>query len=85
MINNKVSYARLYNLGNYENRRFEAEAEVVDGNVAQPHSACVGRSRRARAQRLPSASAPKSSAARSGDAAEQRRRAQSATEEPISR
>ena len=30
----QVSYARLYNTGNYENVRFEAVASVEDGDVA---------------------------------------------------
>ena len=77
----KVSYARLRNLGNYENERFEAEAEVVDGNN-RSRAACVRRGGRGRARkRRLSASAPKSSAVREWRA-EQRRRAQSATEEP---
>lgn len=29
----QVSYARLYNTGNYENVRFEAVVSVEDGNV----------------------------------------------------
>ena len=77
----KVSYARLYNLGNYENERFEAEAEVVDGNVT--------RSARASRRSRPSASAKVAERERAEEqrreewrAAEQRRRAQSATEEP---
>jgi hypothetical protein len=30
----QVSYARLYNIGNYENVRFEAVATVGDNNTA---------------------------------------------------
>ena len=36
----QVSYARLYNTGNFENVRFEAVASVDDGNTTAAFTEC---------------------------------------------
>ena len=55
----RVSYARLYNLGNYENERFEAEAEGCRRQRQARSARCVSRRSRPSASAGLSASAPK--------------------------
>lgn len=37
----QVSYARLYNTGNYENVRFEAVSTVIDGNTVVAYAEAI--------------------------------------------